>query len=118
MLGIGPKTAAALVAGIDIGLFPSHDKLASFCGIALANSQSSTSIRSTRPQRGGNRHLKNLLIFSCNLLVGTDNRFGRHCEACRDRNTRRNMVLKAVARKRLRVIYAIMRDPKPYVEAA
>ena len=44
--GIGPKTAAA-----------------------PAGSRSGTSIRSTSPQRGGNKQLKNLLIFSCNSLA-------------------------------------------------
>lgn len=88
--GIGPKTAAALVAGVDVSLFPSHDRLASYCGVAPADSQSGTSVRSARPQRGGNKALKNLLIFSRNLLVGTGNRFGRYYEECRARNMRHN----------------------------
>ncbi|MVX61860.1 IS110 family transposase [Enterorhabdus mucosicola] len=116
--GIGPKTAAALVAGVDISLFPSHDRLASYCGVAPADSQSGTSVRSSRPQRGGNKALKNLLIFSCNSLVGTGNRFGRYYDECRARNMRHNAALKAVARKRLKVIWAIMRDPRPYEEPA
>lgn len=114
--GVGPKTAAALVAAVDVSLFPSHDKLASYCGVAPADSQSGTSVRSARPQRGGNKALKNLLIFSCNSLVGTGNRFGRYYEECRARNMRHNAALKAVARKRLKVIWAIMRNPRPYEE--
>lgn len=114
--GVGPKTAAALVAAVDVSLFPSHDKLASYCGVAPADSQSGTSVRSARPQRGGNKTLKNLLIFSCNSLVGTGNRFGRYYEECRARNMRHNAALKAVARKRLKVIWAIMRNPRPYEE--
>lgn len=115
--GIGPKTASALVAGIDIGLFPSHDKLASFAGLAPRNSQSGTSINSASASRAGNRELKNLLIFSCNSLVGTDNEFGRYYKACRERGMRHNKALKAVARKRLKVIFAVMRDVRPYVRA-
>ena len=109
--GIGPKTAAALVAGVDVSLFPSHDRLASYCGVAPADSQSGTSVRSARPQRGGNKALKN-------SLVGTGNRFGRYYEECRARNMRHNAALKAVARKRLKVIWAIMRNPRPYEEPA
>lgn len=116
--GIGPKTAAALVAGVDISLSPSCDKFASYCGVAPADSQSGTSVRSTRPQRGRNKPLKNLLIFSCNSLIGTKNRFGRHYDECRARKMRHNAALKTVARKRLRVIYSIMRDPGPYKEPA
>ena len=112
--GIGPKTAAALVTAVDISLFGSHHELASYCGVAPADSRSGTSIRSTSPQRGGNKQLKNLLIFSCNSLVGTGNRFGRYYDECRARGMRHNKALKAVARKRMKVVYAIMRDAVPY----
>ena len=112
--GIGPKTAAALVTAVDISLFGSHHELASYCGVAPADSRSGTSIRSTSPQRGGNKQLKNLLIFSCNSLVGTGNRFGRYYDECRARGMRHNKALKAVARKRMKVVFAIMRDAVPY----
>lgn len=50
-------------------------------------------------------------------VAGRDgNRFGRHCDACRARGMRHNKALKAVARKRLKVIYAVMRDRAPYRE--
>ena len=58
--------------------------------------------------------VEHLLIFSCNSLIGTDNRFGRYYEECRARGMRHSKALKAVARKRLKVIYAIMRDAVPY----
>ena len=61
-------------------------------------------------------HLKNLLIFSCNSLVGTKNRFGRYYDECASRGMRYNRALKAVARKRLGVIYAVMRDRVPNEE--
>lgn len=116
--GIGPKTAAALVAGVDISLFPGCDKLASYCGVAPADSRPGTGARSTGPQRGGSKPPKSPLIFSCNSLVGTKSRFGRYHGECRARKMRRNAALKAVARKRLRVIYSIMRNPRPYEEPA
>ena len=112
--GIGPKTAAALVTSVDISMFRGHGELASYCGVAPADSRSGTSVRSTSPQRGGNKQLKNLLIFSCNSLIGTDNRFGRYYDECRARGMRHNKALKAVARKRLKVVYAVMRDAVPY----
>ena len=62
--------------------------------------------------------LKNLLIFSCNSLVGTRSRFGRYYDECRARGMAHNKALKAVARKRLGVIYAVMRDKVPYAEPA
>lgn len=65
--GIGPKTAAALVTSVDISMFRGHDELASYCGVAPADSGSGTSVRSTSPQRGGNKQLKNLLKFQLQL---------------------------------------------------
>ncbi len=40
--GIGPKTASELAISIDIEDFPSHDRLASYCGLAPRNRQSGT----------------------------------------------------------------------------
>lgn len=98
----------------DVSMFRGRDELASYCGVAPADGRSGTSVRSTSPQRGGNKQLKNLLIFSCNSLIGTDNRFGRYYDECRARGMRHNKALKAVAGKRLKVIYAVMRDAAPY----
>lgn len=114
--GVGSKTATALVTMVDVSLFSGDDRLASYCGLAPADRQSGTSIDSTSAARSGNKQLKSLLVFSCNSLVGTRNRFGRYYEKCRNRGMRHNKALKAVARKRLGVIYAIMRDRVPYEE--
>ena len=64
--------------------------------------------------RQGNKRLKNLLIFSCNSLVRSRNRFGDYYRRCRERGMCHGEALKATARKRLKVIYAIMRDKVPY----
>ena len=112
--GIGPRTASELTIAIDISSFPDHDHLASYCGIAPRNRRSGTSIASVAASRRGNRRLKNLLIFSCNSLTRSANRFGEYYRACRGRGMCHGEALKAVARKRLKVIYAVMRDKAPY----
>ena len=112
--GIGPRTASELVIGIDIGEFASHDRLASYCGLAPRNRRSGTSVSSVTASRRGNKRLKNLLVFSCNSLIRSDNRFGAFYRKCRDRGMPHGKALKAVARKRLKVMYAIMRDRVPY----
>jgi len=112
--GIGKRTASQLVLTIDITEFKDHDALASFCGLAPQNRQSGKTINSVTSSKKGNRALKNLLIFSCMSLIGTDNYYGRYYDACRARNMKHLKALKAVARKRLKVIYAIMRDAVPY----
>lgn len=112
--GIGPRTASELVISVDIEDFPDHDHLASYCGIAPRNRRSGTSVSSVCASRQGNKRLKNLLIFSCNSLVRSRNRFGDYYRRCRERGMCHGEALKAVARKRLKVIYAIMRDKVPY----
>lgn len=114
--GIGPRTAAQLAVSVDIGRFPDHDHLASYCGIAPRARSSGTSVRSVRASRCGDARLKSLLIFSCNSLVRSSGRYGEYYRACRARGMGHGRALKAVARKRLRAIYAVMRDRVPYRE--
>ena len=111
--GIGPRTAAQLAVSVDIARFPDHDHLASYCGIAPRVRSSGTSVRASRR---GDARLKSLLIFSCNSLVRSSGRYGECYRACRARGMGHGRALKAVARKRLRAIYAVMRDRVPYRE--
>ena len=76
--------------------------------------QSGTSISSVTASRQGNKRLKNLLIFSCNCLTRTEGRWGDYYARCRERGMPHGKALKALARKRLKVIYAVMRDRVPY----
>ena len=108
MPGIGPRTASELVISIDIADFAGHDRL------APRNRRSGTSISSVSASRQGNKELKNLLVFSCNCLARSRNRWDEYYARCRDRGMPHGKALKAVARKRLKVIYAIMRDKAPY----
>lgn len=110
------NTAAQLAVSVDIGRFPDHDHLASYCGIAPRVRSSGTSVRSVRASRRGDARLKSLLIFSCNSLVRSSGRYGEYYRACRARGMGHGRALKAVARKRLRAIYAVMRDRVPYRE--
>lgn len=112
--GVGPATAAQLVAGVRIEAFPGNDELASYCGLAPKDTQSGTTSSSATSSPEGNRCLKNLLIFTCLSLVGSDGEFGRYYRACRARGMRHTAALKATARKRLKVIYAVMRDRRRY----
>lgn len=113
--GIGVRTATELITAIDVSCFKDHSKLASYCGLAPKDSKSGSSISSTTASRQGNKRLKNLLIFSCNSLCGSQNRFGEYYRMLKDvRHMPHGKALKAVARKRLKVIYAIMRDKVPY----
>ena len=111
--GVGPKTAAQLVASVNIENFESHDKLASYCGLTPATQQSGKSINYDRPHKGGNKTLKNLLMFSCNSLARSKSPLGAYFRKRLERMDYKH-ALKAVARKRIKVIFAVMRDGVPY----
>lgn len=112
--GMGPRTASELAISIDIADFAGRDGLASRCGPAPRNRRSGTSIPSASASRQGSKRLKSLLIFSCNRPARSRNRWGEYHARCRDRGMPHGKTLKAVARKRLEVIYAIMGDKVPY----
>ena len=81
ILGIGPKSASALATSIDTSLFLRDSKLAAYCGLTPADHDCRSSIRSVQSAHKGNKALKNLLVFSCNSLVGTKRCFGRYYDA-------------------------------------
>ena len=99
--GVGPATAAQVVIDVDVSDFASEAQLASYCGVVPADRRSGTSVRGCSAARGGNRRLKNLLVFSCLSLVGGGTGFGVHYRRCRSRGMRHAAALKATARKRL-----------------
>ena len=62
----------------------------------------------------GQQEAEEPLIFSCNCLARSHNRRVDYYARCRDRGMPHGKALKAVARKRLKVIYSFMRDKVPY----
>ena len=112
--GIGPRTASELLIAIRAEDFPDHGRLASCGGVAPRGRRPGTSISSVTASRQGNRRLKNLLIFSCNSLARPGGRFGEYYRSCRGGEMCYGEALKATVRKRMKVVYAIMRDKVPY----
>lgn len=107
--GIGPRTASDPVMGIDIDDFSGRDRLASYCGIAPRDRKSGRFVPSVSSSRRRNKQLKNLLIFPCSSLSHSKDRFGDYYRSCRNRGRYRGEALGIVARKRLKMICAIMR---------
>lgn len=112
--GVGPAAAAQVVIDVDVSDFASEAQLAGHCGLVPADRRSGTSIRGCSAARGGNKRLKNLLVFSCGSLQGSKSRLGDYFRARRSRGMPYKAALKAAARKRMRVIYAVLRDGEPY----
>lgn len=112
--GIGPRMAAQLVASVDVSQFDSHDKLASYCGLTPSTQRSGISIDYDKGHRGRNKPLKNLLVLSCNSLIRSKGYYGEYFRKCLARSMKHRCALKATARKRMKAIYAVMRDDTPY----
>lgn len=118
MPGIGVKTAAALIIHVDIAAFPDVDHLASYAGIAPRTHQSGTSIKGESAARMGNKALKNALFLSAFSSLRTDSISREYYDRKRAEGKKHNAAIVCLARRRLKIIYAMMRDLKPYRAAA
>jgi len=114
MPGVGPATAAVLVTTVDIALFPDHDRLASYAGIAARTRQSGTSIKGETKTRSGNKALKNALYLSAFAAMSWDPAARAFYDKKRAAGKRHTTAVIALASKRLKIMYAIMRDNTPY----
>ena len=114
--GVARRTATQLVLNVRLADFADHDHLASYCGLTPRNRQSGTSLNSASSSRQGNKQLKNVLIFSCNSLLRSKGYFREYYDSCRFRGKTHKAAVRATARKRMKVIYAVMRDRVPYRE--
>ena len=118
MPGVGIKTAVAFVIHVDIALFDSASKLASYAGIAPRTRQSGTSIKGESAGRAGNKALKNALFLSAFASIRSDPLAREYYDRKRAEGKKHNAAVICLARRRLKIMFAIVRDQKPYCAAA
>ena len=123
MSGIGPRSAAQILMTVgDMSDFPSAGHLASYAGLSPRTNQSGTSIMSNSLNRAGNRKLKNALWQSSFASIRFHERSRQFYERKRGEGKRHNVAVVALARRRLNVLYAMMknhefyREPQPQTE--
>ncbi|OHR25227.1 transposase [Corynebacterium sp. HMSC061H03] len=115
MPGIGPKTAAQILMTVgDMSDFPTAGHLASYAGLAPRTHQSGTSIMSNALNRAGNKKLKNALWQSSFASIRFHERSQQFYERKRQEGKRHNAAVVALARRRLNVLYAMMRNKEFY----
>ncbi len=117
MPGVGARTAAKLLVIVGDGsAFPTAGHLAAYAGLAPVTRRSGTSIRGETRSRRGNHTLKSALFLSAFAsLRDPDSRAyydRKHAEG-----KRHNAALICLARRRVDVLYAMLRDHKPYQPA-
>ncbi|WP_251095261.1 IS110 family transposase [Streptomyces sp. Caat 7-52] len=114
MPGIGVRTAAVLLTTVGDGSsFPSAAHLASYAGLAPATRQSGTSIHGEHAPRGGNRQLKRAMFLSAFAALH-DPASRTYYDRCRARGKTHTQALLRLARHRISVLFAMLRDGTYY----
>ncbi|WP_406351806.1 IS110 family transposase [Streptomyces sp. NBC_01635] len=110
MPGVGVRTAAVLLTTVgDGGSFPSAAHLASYAGLAPITRQSGTSIHGEHAPRGGNRQLKRAMFLSAFAALH-DPASRTYYDRCRARGKTHTQALLRLARHRISVLFAMLRD--------
>ncbi|MER7743627.1 IS110 family transposase [Streptomyces sp. NPDC096538] len=110
MPGIGVRTAAVLLTTVgDASGFPTAGHLASYAGLAPATRQSGTSIHGEHTPRGGNRQLKRAMFLSAFAALH-DPASRTYYDRCRARGKTHTQALLRLARHRISVLFAMLRD--------
>ena len=115
MPGVGIKTAATilLTAG-DFSSFPTPGHLAAYAGIAPVTRRSGTSIRGEFTARSGNKQLKNALFRSAWVASCHDPVSKAYYDKKRAEGKKHNAAVICLARRRLNVMFALVRDGSFY----
>jgi transposase len=110
MPGIGVRTAAVLLTTVGDGSsFPSAAHLASYAGLAPTTKSSGTSIHGEHAPRGGNRQLKRAMFLSAFAALH-DPASRTYYDRCRARGKTHTQALLRLARHRISVLFAMLRD--------
>ncbi|MFD7306567.1 IS110 family transposase [Streptomyces pharetrae] len=110
MPGIGVRTAAVLLVTVGDGsTFPTAAHLASYAGLAPATRSSGTSIHGDHAPRSGNRQLKRAMFLSAFAALHDPASRGYY-DRCRARGKTHTQALLRLARHRISVLFAMLRD--------
>jgi transposase len=110
MPGVGVRTAAVLLVTVGDGsFFPSAAHLASYAGLAAATKSSGTSIHGEHTPRSGNRQLKRAMFRSAFAALH-DPASRTYYDKCRTHGKTHTQALLRLARHRISVLFAMLRD--------
>lgn len=111
MPGVGVRTAAVLLVTVGDGTnFPTAAHLASYAGLSPATKSSGTSIHGEHAPRGGNRQLKRAMFLSAFACMNADAASRAYYDRQRTRGKTHTQALLRLARQRISVLFAMLRD--------
>lgn len=122
MPGIGVRTAARILLEVGDGTaFASPGHLAAYAGLAPVTRRSGSSIRGEHPARGGNKQLKRAFFLAAFASLA-DPVSRAYYDRKRAQGKRHNAALICLARRRIDVLFAMLRDnalyhPRPVTPA-
>src|SRR5690625_6744936 len=117
MPGTAPRSAAQTLMTVDdMSDFPTAGHLASYAGLSPKTNQSGTSIMSNSLNRAGNKKLKNspqAIVFCIDQIPRA---FTTIIRTKAKRRKRHKAAVVAIARKRLNVLFAMMKKNNIYCD--
>jgi transposase len=111
MPGVGVRTAAVVLVTVGgaVGL-PTATRLASYAGLVPTPKSSGTSIHGEHAPRGANRQLIRAMFLSAFACMNADPASRTYYDRCRARGNIHTEALLRLARQRISVLFAMLRD--------
>src|SRR5271166_1345542 len=116
MPGFGVTLGAEFLAatGGDMSAFGSPDRLASVCGLAPVPRDSGRISGNLKRPRRYNRRLLRVCYLAAHIATRTDAASRTYYDRKRTEGKRHTQAVLALARRRLNVLWAMLRDNKTY----
>jgi len=109
--GMGPLLGAEFLVAIgDLSAFDSADHLAAYAGLVPAANDSGKRVGNNRRMRGGNKNLKRVFYQSAFASLRSSPESRAFYDRKRTKGKRHVQALIALARRRVNVVWAMLRD--------
>lgn len=113
MEGVGELTATALVTAFHRGRFRSADAFVAFLGLDVRVRDSGTTRGRRKLTKQGNAEMRRLL-YTAAMAARRSNRWAHFYQRCLDRGLKSTQALVALARKLVRVAFALLKNQTQY----
>jgi transposase len=116
ILGVGKVTATTVIGELgSLEQFRNSRQLEAFCGLTPQITQSGSSVRKrTRISKVGNWRVRRALYMPAICAIRTNPTIRTFAERLQDAGKPPKVIICAVMRKLLRIIFAVVRTDKPY----
>ena len=112
---IGYFSALLIYAEVgDIKRFPNSKKLCSYAGLVPSIRQSGNKVITGKITKERNKLLRWVLVQCAFVAIRNDEKFRNFYERIKQRKGPQKAIV-ATARKLLTIVYAVLRDKKPYI---